>query len=452
MAAVTEIKLELLKIHPKNVRKQYEGIEELAQSIKENGIMQNLTVVPDPQEAGKYLVVIGNRRLTAARQAGIESVPCVIVDSMNEKEQVLTMLTENMVRKDLKIYEEAAGIQMCISDFGIPTEEVEKKTGLSKTTVYHRINIAKLNQKILQEKAESEDFQLSLQSLYILEQIKSVQTRNKILRESKTNGELLNAARREIRQQQQDATAKEIIKMCEKVGIGPAPKDLKDNPWSNQWEQTESFDLWKTAPKKIKSPKTGEKVYYLVRYSSLNLYKKAEKKKAEKEEKSAEELRREQEAKTQKKISTINKAILKDAEDFVRCAFDGKTEKPKDEEEIRLMAWELILNCEGYVSLKELMGLMENDYFYNIPAERKAEVEKKCKELPLSLQMLGAAMKAVRSLETKDWEGKYNQVNANKINKFLEILGKYGYSIKDQEWIEILDGSSDLYKKEKKGE
>lgn len=111
--AVVEIKLEQLKIHPKNVRKEYEGIEELAQSIKENGIMQNLTVVPDSEDAGKYLVVIGNRRLTAARQAGIETAPCVIIEDMSDRDQVTTMLTENMNRKDLKIYEEAAAIQMC---------------------------------------------------------------------------------------------------------------------------------------------------------------------------------------------------------------------------------------------------------------------------------------------------------------------------------------------------
>lgn len=76
--AVVEIKIEDLKRHPKNVRRKYEDIEELAQSIKENGIMQNLTVVPDKEEEGKYLVVIGNRRLTAARKAGLETAPCVV--------------------------------------------------------------------------------------------------------------------------------------------------------------------------------------------------------------------------------------------------------------------------------------------------------------------------------------------------------------------------------------
>lgn len=69
MAEIQNISIELVKVHPNNVRKTYNDIEELAESIKAKGILQNLTVVPDPQEPGKYLTVIGNRRLTAARVA-----------------------------------------------------------------------------------------------------------------------------------------------------------------------------------------------------------------------------------------------------------------------------------------------------------------------------------------------------------------------------------------------
>lgn len=64
---IQEIATEKLKIHPKNVRKTYTGIEELADSIKAKGILQNLTVVKAPDDPESYWVVIGNRRLTAAR-------------------------------------------------------------------------------------------------------------------------------------------------------------------------------------------------------------------------------------------------------------------------------------------------------------------------------------------------------------------------------------------------
>lgn len=63
-----EIEISRLRNHPQNVRRTYGDLEELAESIKKNGVMQNLTVIPDPEKDGCYLVVIGNRRLLAAQR------------------------------------------------------------------------------------------------------------------------------------------------------------------------------------------------------------------------------------------------------------------------------------------------------------------------------------------------------------------------------------------------
>lgn len=74
MSSVTlNVKIEKLHNHPGNVRKTYTGIEELAESIKAFGILQYLTIVPEPgheEEGDSYYVVCGNRRLMAARAAG----------------------------------------------------------------------------------------------------------------------------------------------------------------------------------------------------------------------------------------------------------------------------------------------------------------------------------------------------------------------------------------------
>lgn len=91
--------------HPDNPRKELGDLTELAESIKEQGILQNLTVIPEGEE--DYLVVIGHRRLAAAKLAGLEKVPCVISD-MDHKTQVATMLLENIQRQDLT----ALGIKM----------------------------------------------------------------------------------------------------------------------------------------------------------------------------------------------------------------------------------------------------------------------------------------------------------------------------------------------------
>lgn len=153
---IQEIELGKLKIHPKNVRKTYRGIDELAESIKAKGILQNLTVVPDPDEEGTYFVVIGNRRLTAARKAGIKTAPCFVTE-MSEKDQASAMLMENMQRDDLTIYEQAQGFQMVL-DLGETEEGLAEKTGFSKTTIRRRLNIAKLDQEALQEKEAEGEF------------------------------------------------------------------------------------------------------------------------------------------------------------------------------------------------------------------------------------------------------------------------------------------------------
>lgn len=130
MAEIQNISIELVKVHPNNVRKTYNDIEELAESIKAKGILQNLTVVPDPQEPGKYLTVIGNRRLTAARMAGLETVPCIVSD-MDEKEQTSVMLLENIQRSDLTVYEQAQGFQMML-DLEKQRTQSQKRPALAR--------------------------------------------------------------------------------------------------------------------------------------------------------------------------------------------------------------------------------------------------------------------------------------------------------------------------------
>lgn len=131
-----------LRQHPKNVRKTYDDIEELTASVRENGVMQNLTVVKDPADPGYYLVIIGNRRLMAARAAGLDYLQCNVVE-MTEAEQMATMLTENMQRKDLTVVEESNGVQMCL-DLGISEKDLQKRTGLSRETIRTRKKIASL--------------------------------------------------------------------------------------------------------------------------------------------------------------------------------------------------------------------------------------------------------------------------------------------------------------------
>ena len=202
MNHIVNISTDRLWPHPENPRKDLGDLTELAESARKNGIMQNLTIVPlelaDPdaarQREGKnYTVLIGHRRLAAAKLAGIKELPCRIEEGMDKKEQVSTMLEENMHRSDLTVYEQAQGFQLMM-DLGETEASIAEKTGFSKRTIRRRLNIARLDQEELQRKEKDVSFQLSIKDLYELEKVKDIRVRNKILKEASSSRDLVSRA------------------------------------------------------------------------------------------------------------------------------------------------------------------------------------------------------------------------------------------------------------------
>nr|DAU95673.1 MAG TPA: chromosome partitioning protein [Caudoviricetes sp.] len=440
--AVVEIKIEDLKVHPKNVRRKYEGIEELAQSIKENGIMQNLTVVPDKEEEGKYLVVIGNRRLTAAREAGLETAPCVVVEGMAEKDQIATMLMENMNRKDLTVYEEAEAMQMCFEDFGLKVEEIEEKTGLSKTTINHRLNIAKLDKETLVEKVEDKEFQLSLSDLYALEKVKDVNTRNKILKEAWDSKDLANKARQAAREEIREKNKGKLIAECEKLGINKAPDGV--SYYSNGWLQIKHISL--DSDEAEIGIKHTEGLYYVVSYTSIDIIKKEKKQKKEKEINSREEEIKEKRAKIKAKYEEMHK----DMEDFVRSILEGKVEPPDNAEYIGKLTWGFILKYKVAVAEYNLTGvLMGAQAYKNADEEEKKKATERATALPILYQMIAVAFGGLEYLSLAGYYGAlYNEAAGEKLKAMHDILSNFGFSFADEESYKLMNGEHELYERE----
>ena len=124
--------------NPNNPRLDVGDVTELAESIKAQGIRQNLLVTPTGD--GKYMLVIGHRRLAAAKQAGLTRVPCSVA-ALSEREQREIMLVENSQRRDLTLLEEANGIQGLL-DLGESKSDIAKKTGRSVKYVSARAKVA----------------------------------------------------------------------------------------------------------------------------------------------------------------------------------------------------------------------------------------------------------------------------------------------------------------------
>ncbi|WP_418616783.1 ParB/RepB/Spo0J family partition protein [Ruminococcus sp.] len=194
-----DLPIEKLHPHPDNPRKDVGDVTELAESIKKNGVLQNLTVVPDDASWENFTVIIGHRRLAAAKLAGISELPCVIIE-MNEKEQMSTMLTENMQRTDLTVYEQGQGFQMLI-DLGDSISDIAKKTAFSESTIRRRLKLTELDEEAFRE---SQTRQPSLEDYEKLNVIKDINKRNELLSQIGTKNfenALTSAKQEQIREE-----------------------------------------------------------------------------------------------------------------------------------------------------------------------------------------------------------------------------------------------------------
>lgn len=170
---IENLQVDDLHANPHNPRKQVGDVEELASSIRSQGIKQPLLVTPngetDIDGRKQYRVVIGHRRLAAARQAGLSTVPA-IVEEMDARREREIMLVENTQRSDLTPIEEADGYQGLL-DLGVRVKEMAEKTGRSDRFVRRRLKIARIPQET---RDMSADFsQLSLDQLDKLAEFES---------------------------------------------------------------------------------------------------------------------------------------------------------------------------------------------------------------------------------------------------------------------------------------
>ena len=270
------IPVERLVPHPDNPRKELGDLTELAASIKENGIFQNLTVVPEFED--RFTVIIGHRRLAAAKLAGLTELPCVIVE-MTPKEQVQTMLLENMQRADLTVYEQAQGFQLML-DLGSTVEEIAEKSGFSEKTIRRRVKMMELDQKKLKEVSSR---QLSLGDFDTLAQIEDVKERNKVLESIGTRDFDANV-RTALRKQKEKHNLPLVKAWLKEVG---ATELKQSDTYGNKYESYDgrySISVSEWSEKGSCPPKVGKiPVFYtLDNWGSLRLYKKKEKAKPEK--------------------------------------------------------------------------------------------------------------------------------------------------------------------------
>jgi len=141
-------------------------LNELADSIREHGILMPLVVTPGPQD-DQYILIAGERRLRAAEIAGLEMVP-VILREANDEDRLELALIENLQRTDLNPLEAAGAYQQLSQDFNLSHEEIAVRVGKSRAAVTNTLRLLKLSpqaRQALQEQRITEGHARAILSL-----------------------------------------------------------------------------------------------------------------------------------------------------------------------------------------------------------------------------------------------------------------------------------------------
>jgi ParB family chromosome partitioning protein len=152
-ASIAEVSIGDIVPNPHQPRLNFDEakLEELAQSIREHGILQPLVV--SPLEGGKYELIAGERRLQASKRAGLAKVPVVVKDA-SEQEKLELAIIENIQRHNLNPIEEAKAYLRLVDEFGLPQDAVAKKMSRSRSSVANTLRLLHLPIEIQRAVAE----------------------------------------------------------------------------------------------------------------------------------------------------------------------------------------------------------------------------------------------------------------------------------------------------------
>ena len=443
---ITYIDVEKLVPHPKNPRLEVGDVSELSDSIKKNGVFQNLTVVPFGGVGdGRYTVIIGHRRLAAAKLAGIKELPCVIVD-MDEKEQIETMLIENMQRRQLTPYEEAEGFQLMF-DFGGDIHTVAERTGFSETTVRNRMKLLRLDKEAFKQ---SQGKNISLNDYLAVAELEDEDARKEVLQKAGTN-EFAWSLRHAKDEAEKKTNRADLIKRLEMFAerIDVEADDYDENYW-DAYLFTEFWNF--SDPIEIDVEEymndTDARYFYEPCARSVYLYRVADDEEEETENEPSPEMieaeRKEKErVERYRKLNEIKHRAFELRKEFVM------TFTPKTETDFRIIAdFELFsadkMGYDIYSKICDMFGVEAKDG-YGGNKEQLIEIIHDSKIKTFRALLMSAWLKSDGEyLDEHDFNGNYT--NDNNLAYIYNYLSLLGYQMSDEEKA-YLDGTHELFLK-----
>lgn len=439
---IVMIDIKRLHQHPKNPRKNIGDVTELTESIRKSGILQNLTVVPWTSELtgegcdGDYTVIIGHRRMAAAKAAGMSALPCVIKE-MTPAEQLATMLAENIQRSDLTPIEQAEGIQMMF-DIGESVADVSAKTGFSESTVRRRMKLLELDRDKLRA---TEGRGVTLADYEKLNEIEDIETRNTVLESIGTNNfnmKLRTALDNQQTERKRQLIFAELDKFAEKCETAPSGYSY------DRMYNYSSFNGKFTPPEDAES---GEYAYYPQEWG-VWLYKKNKERAAAKEESAEDKAKLEAEKKETERKEKL-KELAERAYKLRRKFIEEFNPAPRHGKEIKRFLWNML--CFGscrYTSRDDVDNLCGTSLNEGGTYEEVSSMADEYFEAHPEKAMLQMAY--LLSGDSKyeyiyDWRGEWDESQAT--DKLYECLERLGYQISDEEQ-KLKSGTHELFKRE----
>lgn len=428
------IDVELLEEHPDNPRKNVGDVTELSESIKRSGIMQNLTVV---KHEGKYRVVIGHRRLAAAKKAGLSQVPCCIAQ-MSYKDQIATMLSENMQRIDLKLSEQVFGVQQLL-DLGENVSQISERTGLSKSAVGKRAKIASIPQSDFKE---AEERGATLDEYLKAVSISDEQERKQLVEKLGTRDFEWSYARAFGKQQDEEKLPL-FEKEAERLGL----KEISvDDRWSGKYDEFKSFQLrdFNIEDDRGLVPAGKKEEYFFCRSGTyVYILKKAKKAKKAAEKKSAKEVE------ADRRFFELNALSTETYE--LRRKFMLNFKFSKQDEEIankylRIFASKRLAKyvSEATSFVKEVIG--DESAAYYADEEKLTQWAEHSTSVAQLAYALTADSRSQRYYAFKGSSGSFPEYFENKaLNEIYEFLQALGYQMSTVEE-ELMNGTHELFK------
>ncbi|HQA87201.1 MAG TPA: ParB/RepB/Spo0J family partition protein [Bacteroidales bacterium] len=243
------IRIDLIEVNPFQPRSDFdqETLEELAQSIKSYGLIQPVTV--RPIEQGKYQLIAGERRLRAAKLAGLKEVPAYI-RTADDIQTIQMALVENIQREDLNAIEIAISYQRLIEECNLSQEELSEKVGKDRSTIANYLRLLKLS---LQSQIAVRDNKISMGHARAMVVIEDDELQNKLLNEIIKNG--LSVRQTESLVKKYNAE-QGVVKRKMKLTLSPSVTDFQVE-FSKKLKTKVSISKTSTGKGKISIPFTS---------------------------------------------------------------------------------------------------------------------------------------------------------------------------------------------------